>query len=77
MPRRNAFIARLLAGLLAGLAAPAALAHGARLGSLEIDHPYALPTATGVPHGAAYLRGIRNRGEQPDRLLGANWDQAH
>lgn len=37
-----------------------------------MDYPYATPSLTGVRNGAAYLRGIRNRGEQPDRLYGAS-----
>jgi len=62
----------LALGLIALHAAPAVRAHGAKVGTLEIDHPYALPTAPGVPNGAAYLRAVRNRGDQPDRLLGAH-----
>lgn len=52
--------------------ATAAMAHDFRLGALRIDHPYATPTPAGAAHGAAYLRGIRNTGEQPDRLIGAS-----
>lgn len=49
-----------------------ALAHGFKLGPLRIDHPYATPTPAGVRNGAAYLRGIRNSGDQADRLVGAS-----
>jgi copper(I)-binding protein len=46
-------------------------AHDFTLGPLRIDHPYATPTPPGATTGAAYLRGIRNSGEKPDRLVGA------
>lgn len=64
---------RLAAGLASALltVTPAAIAHGFRIGDLEIDHPYAVPSIAGAPNGAAYLRGIRNAGDRPDRLLGA------
>lgn len=64
---------RLAAGLAAALltATPAAFAHGFRIGDLDIDHPYAVPSIAGAANGAAYLRGIRNAGDRPDRLLGA------
>ena len=50
---------------------PVAQAHDFRAGSLVIDHPYATPSLASTPNGAAYLRGIRNRGTAPDRLVGA------
>jgi copper(I)-binding protein len=46
-------------------------AHDFHLGALRLDHPYATPTPAGATTGAAYLRGIRNTGDQPDRLVGA------
>jgi len=46
-------------------------AHDFKLGPLRIDHPYATPTVAGAANGAAYLRGIRNTGDQADRLIGA------
>jgi len=49
-----------------------ALAHDERVGELTLDHPYATPSLAGSAHGAAYLKGIRNRGEQADRLVGAS-----
>ena len=62
--------------LVLGLAALGALgmarAHDFRAGDLSIDHPYATPSAPGARNGAAYLRGIRNKGAAPDRLLGAS-----
>ena len=61
-------------GLSVGLASwhLTAHAHGVNAGDLTLDHPYALPSAAGVTHGKAYLRGISNAGVQPDRLLGAS-----
>jgi hypothetical protein len=56
---------------LALIAAPSS-AHDFKLGPLRIDHPYATPTPTGATNSAAYLRGIRNTGDQPDRLIGAS-----
>lgn len=49
-----------------------AAAHGFQLGALRIDHPYATPAGEGVANGAVYLRGIKNTGAQPDRLLSAS-----
>jgi len=39
---------------------------------LVLDHPYAVPSENGEPHGKAYLRGIKNSGAQADRLLSAS-----
>ena len=52
------------------LMASAAHAHGYSAGSVRIDHPYALPSEVGAD-GQVYFRELRNRGRQPDRLLGA------
>lgn len=60
-----------LAGLLSVLMAYAS-AQDFTLGSLRIDHRYATPTPPGAANGAAYLRGIRYTGDQPDRLVGAS-----
>ena len=49
-----------------------ALAHGVAAGELQLDHPYAVPSAPGEPHGKAYLRGIKNAGVHPERLLGGS-----
>jgi periplasmic copper chaperone A len=68
--RREA-LGLLVAGLL-GLAAEPATAHDFKLGPLRIDHPYATPTPAGAATGAAYVRAIRNTGDQPDRLIGAS-----
>lgn len=47
-------------------------AHGTHAGDLLLEHPYAVPSLQGSANGAAYLRGIRNSGSQPDRLIGAS-----
>jgi hypothetical protein len=57
--------------MLASQARPAR-AHDFRLGALRIDHPYATPTPSGARTGAAYLRALRNTGDQPDRLIAAS-----
>ncbi len=59
-----------LAALLSALM-PCASAHDFKLGALRIDHPYATPTPPGAKTGAAYLRILRNTGDQADRLIGA------
>jgi periplasmic copper chaperone A len=61
----------LAAGLFAATAC-AVQAHGSRAGDLQIDHPYALPSATGATEGSAHLRALSNRGRTADRLLGAS-----
>jgi hypothetical protein len=66
----------LLAALALALAAPAARAHGSRVGDIVVDHPYAVPMPAGARNGAAYLRSLSNRGRQPDRLLGASTPRA-
>jgi copper(I)-binding protein len=75
MGRRSALSGMVVLAALAALAlctATAVQAHDFRVGSLVIDHPYATPSLAGTPNGAAYLRGIRNRGNTPDRLLRAH-----
>ena len=61
-------------GLLMWLASLSgtAHAHGVTAGELELDHPYAVPSAVGEAHGKAYLRGITNSGANTERLLGAS-----
>ncbi len=71
-PRRRTVAAWLAASAALAAFAPGAAAHDFKLGPLRIDHPYATPTPAGATTGAAYLRGIRNTGEQPDRLVGAS-----
>ena len=54
----------------------AALAHGSSAGELQLDHPYAVPSAPGESQGKAFLRGIKNTGKHADRLLGASTPMA-
>ncbi len=68
--RRRGLAALALGALLAVSAG--VQAHGQKAGELTLDHPYATPSLAGTSNGAAYLRGITNRGDQPDRLLGAS-----
>ncbi len=68
-------LATLALLLTAGLAALPAGAHEIRAGSLVIEHPWARATATPRQTGAAYMI-IRNRGAEPDRLLGARSGEA-
>lgn len=49
-----------------------AQAHDFRAGDVSIDHPYALPTPAGARTGAVYFRGLKNKGAQADRLIGAS-----
>jgi len=51
-------------------------AHGVSAGDLQLDHPYAVPSVAGEPHGKAYLRGIINAGTHADKLLGASTPRA-
>jgi hypothetical protein len=43
-------------------------AHGVGTGDLQLDHPYAVPSAVGESHGKAYFRGIKNTGAQAERF---------
>ena len=51
-------------------------AHGVSKGDLLIDHPYAVPSVPGESIGKVYFRGIQNKGEHAERLLGASTSQA-
>ncbi|GAB4212132.1 MAG: hypothetical protein Fur007_03850 [Rhodoferax sp.] len=66
----------LVAGGLVFGCCPALWAHAVRHGAIEIDHPYALPSAAGSTQGRAYLRAIINHGPQTERLLGATTPRA-
>ena len=74
----HAWARRMLPGravrVLAAVAvvSTAAYGHGVSHGDLVLDHPYAVPSLAGVSNGAAYLRGIENQGDQPERLLSAS-----
>jgi copper(I)-binding protein len=64
-------LARLLFGALFALAFVSAQAHDFKVGDLQIDHPWARPTAGKQPTGGAYL-SIENRGKAGDSLLRAS-----
>jgi periplasmic copper chaperone A len=60
---------RVLATLIAiAFSATLALAHGYKLGSLEIKHPWAKATISGQPVGGGFMK-IVNSGTEPDRLI--------
>lgn len=64
---------RIALGFILGACASGlVLGHGTSKGDLVIDHPYAIPSVVGAKNGSAYLRGIKNKGEKPDRLIGAS-----
>jgi len=46
-------------------------AHEFKVGSLEIDHPWARATPKGASVGGGYLK-ITNKGAAPDRLIGGS-----
>ncbi len=71
--RRKLFAAlSLAAGLALGHHGPAALAHGKefRKAGLEIEHIYATATAPGQPHGAVFIKQVKNKAGTSDRLVG-------
>ena len=68
---RRGLLAAMACLPLGGLPPPAS-AHGFTLGALEIDHPYAPPTPSGARTAAVYFRMMKNRGDQPDRLVAAS-----
>lgn len=60
---------RVSATLLAiALSATLALAHGYKLGNIEIKHPWAKATIAGQPVAGGFMK-IVNTGTEPDRLL--------
>jgi periplasmic copper chaperone A len=63
---RNSIFAFLVLGVCA--LPTAASAHDYRIGSLHIDHPWAIATPNGAKVGAGYLK-ITNEGTEPDRLV--------
>ena len=66
--RRGMALGLLALWMLPGIAP----AHDFRIGAIVIDHPYATPVAAGAPNGAVHFKAIRNRGDAPDRLVGAH-----
>jgi copper(I)-binding protein len=63
------------AGLAAALTLPLA-AHEVHAGRIVIDHPYADPAPAGARESRVYLRALKNRGDKPDRLIGARTTMA-
>lgn len=61
---------RIAAAFGAAACLCAAQAHEFKVGSIAIDHPYATPTPAGARTGAVYFRGLKNSGDQADRLIG-------
>jgi copper(I)-binding protein len=66
----NCFPNSIFALLVLGICVlpTAASAHDYRIGSLHIDHPWAIATPNGAKVGAGYLK-ITNDGTEPDRLV--------
>jgi copper(I)-binding protein len=60
----------ILAALVMSVAASVSGAHSAKLGNIDIGHPYARSTAPGQPNGGAYL-SLDNKGGD-DKLLSAS-----
>ena len=73
-PRLMLAAAIAIASALAIVRSPA-VAHEIRAGDLTIEHPHARATVAVQKNGAAYMV-IRNRGSEPDRLLGARTGEA-
>lgn len=59
--------ALVAASCIAGVA----LAHGYKIGALEIGHPWTRATAPGAKVGGGYMK-ITNTGTAPDRLIGGS-----
>lgn len=58
----------LALGVVVGLTATAAVAHGYRVGALSIQHPWSRETAAGQAVGGGFMT-IANGGARDDRLL--------
>jgi periplasmic copper chaperone A len=54
-----------------------AVAHGYTLGNLQIAHPYTVPSPFFGKTGAAYIRGITNKGNTADSLISASTPAAN
>ena len=63
-------IIRFICGLALLVASAVAVAHGYTLGTIDIAHPYAVPTPPGATTGGAYLKTMTNKGPADDRLVG-------
>lgn len=67
---RRQVVQVLLAGAAVVVSGPVQ-SHGATVGALQVEHPYAVPTVVGQTEGAVYFRAIRNTGPAADRLIAA------
>lgn len=74
---RRQWLARAVAAWPLAVATSQPQAHASQLGDLSLDHPYALPSTPGSPSACAYLRQIRNDGNQADRLVGGSTPMAN
>jgi len=72
MNRPATWSRRTVLGALVGGLSLAVQAHDFKLGAIEIDHPYAPPTPAAATTAAVYFRTLKNRGDQPDRLVAAS-----
>ena len=68
--RRHLLLASLATVLLPGIAAVPAFAPDYKLGSLEIEHPWARATPPTAPAAGGFLK-IVNKGTAADRLVAA------
>ncbi|MCJ8141999.1 copper chaperone PCu(A)C [Ancylobacter sp. A5.8] len=69
------FGAAILAAALILFAAQPVLAHGFKVGEIEIGHPWARMTPAGAKVGGGYV-GIHNEGKEPDTLVSASAEVA-
>ncbi|WP_417412205.1 copper chaperone PCu(A)C [Hoeflea sp.] len=68
-------IAVVLSAAILGLSSAMVSAHDYKLGSLEIEHPFARATPPNAPVSGGYIT-IRNTGEEADRLISGEADFA-
>lgn len=69
-------VTRIFATLFAvAFSATLALAHGYKLGNLEIHHPWTKATVEGQPVGGGFMK-ITNTGTEADRLVSISSDAA-
>ena len=66
--RRWPIVIAIAIASASGLAA----AHGAKVGDIDIEHPFATPSLAGTRNGAAYFGALENTGAVGDRLLRAS-----
>jgi copper(I)-binding protein len=65
-------LSAILALTVSSLVSNQVFAHGASVGALRIDHPYAMPSLAGANQWIVYFRDIKNEGATPDRLVNAS-----